>query len=62
MFATNSQIVIYNNLGQAVKTIQVNNETNLIEISISELNAGIYTAKVMSETNPIVKSFIVIKQ
>ena len=61
VFTTNTKAIIYNNLGQIVKTILVNNETNLLEISTSELNAGFYSLQVSSETNPIVKQFIVIR-
>jgi Secretion system C-terminal sorting domain len=61
VLAENTKITVYNNLGQIVKTQIVNNETNNLLIDIQTLPNGIYTIQVSSETNPIVKQFVVIR-
>lgn len=50
--ASKSRVVVFDSLGRAVKQLQLEASTNnLFEIDCTNLNSGIYFAKVVSESN-----------
>ena len=53
----NSNITIYNILGQKVKSVNSNFES-LTNIDISDLNSGIYVLKIKNSTSELTKRFI----
>jgi Secretion system C-terminal sorting domain len=61
VLAENTKITVYNSLGQIVKMQLISNETNTLLVDVQTLPNGIYTLQVNSETNPIVKQFIIVR-
>ncbi|WMX13755.1 T9SS type A sorting domain-containing protein [Aureispira sp. CCB-E] len=55
------QIEVYNALGQKVKAISINENTNTIDLNVSSLLDGIYNIRLQSGAYKITKSFVLIK-
>jgi len=53
-----TQIIIYNNVGQLIKTADIVSNADLLTLDVSFLNTGLYFLKINTKTNNYVYSFV----
>jgi len=53
-----TQVLIYNNVGQLIKTVDIVSNSDLLTLDVSYLNTGLCFLKINTKTNNYVYSFV----